>query len=151
MTDIIFSQDLSTLTFTGTGAKKTAVIEEPVFTPTLPLDTEPSTYSFRVNNDTLYECNYAVDGTNWITVSYKIDGVDGISVRINKTTNIVELSIRPELVGINVDSDYLECIEHIEPYTTDDIKYAIVRFTNNKAVKLTYNIVNDTVEIEEVS
>ena len=144
---LLFNQNLGNFEFTGSGDKKTATIDQDVLIIPDPL-LAADKYYFKVN-DTEYVCNYVLDGTSWVTFSYRVENSDAISIRKNKSDGRIELSIRPALVEINLESDNLSLYEKAEePPVTEGVKKAIVRFANDKACIVTLE--NDTFSLEEV-
>ena len=104
---------------------------------------------FIIINGTEYQCNYFLDGDSKIRVAYRANNHDVFSISLSKADNSVEMIVRlAEIEVATGDSIKLVC------RTTSDedmtIKKAIVRFNHFKAVMITYNQVEDTVEIEEV-
>lgn len=145
---ILFNQNLGNFEFTGSGDKKTATTTENVLTiPEEFLSAENYVYNV---DGVDYVCDYVVDGTNWWTFSYKVDGSDAISVRKNKSDGHVEISIRPSLVdGLNLESSTL-ILKQIEQPQPEEPKFktALVRFNRDKAVYLKYDETNDTITME---
>ena len=145
----ILNIKLSELSFSGTG-KLTASTQGNLINFDLPLE-EASNYIYTINDkiDTdKYVCNYVLDGTNWVAFSYKVDGSDAISCRYNKNDDYTEVSIRPALVNIDVTTDTLQL--YITSNEDNSKKYALVRFTNNKSVKIIYDISSDEFSMEVI-
>ena len=232
---LLMQINLSDYTFTGQD-KKEATVNSKLINYTTPLE-EANNYVYRVNGDSsqVYTCNYVLDGTSWVTFSYKVNDLDAISCKVNKSDNSTVITIRTNLVDVDVTNDILELFlsttepksvditgdSHVTNYsyspnvvytgdtvtitadfeegykldmieyfnganpeetattktlsfiapsykdlvinimskadtpepptpTAEGFMYAIVRFTNTKAVKLTYDKEADTVELEEV-
>ena len=154
MSDIkMFDKKLGEFTWSGTDKKSTS-INEKLVNYELPLE-EADKYYFLINNDLniKYICNYVLDGTSWVTFSYKVNDLDSISIRVNKNSNITEITLRPDNIegGINLTSDSLSLFKINETPSEEDNKmYALIRFTNSKAVKVIYNVNDDDILIEEV-
>ena len=125
-------------TYTGT-SKRTYTLASGEATldiePTLPLmDADKYFFTFSSNGEVInLPCNYALEGTSWITFSYRENDVDVVSARRNKSTLAYELTNRYEMLLVDQNKP-LALTEILDDPTPTSKQEIIINLGNNSCV-----------------